>query len=517
MSEDDKSKGSDSSGGSRPPRRRRRRSRRRPGKGGDEGAPREAGKRSRSSGGSRGRGRRRKRPADGDGSAGSPASETTASGEAGSQDPSRKRRRRRRGRGRGRAGASREGAQPRSEGRRSRRRGHEPATSHGEPHEAPRNRAPHTPIPVGGSEVDLGWDDSPGIEPEADELDLEAEGEDDGARYGDDSDAPTPNIVLTADLPSDPPADDPDPVTAEMEEAVEVETDVRNVVGVRFARAAKIYLYDGGESTYRRGETVILEGERGTRVGAVAVGSIRRPHRDPPLRRILRRADPNDQRAALRAEQRARETLLAARDQVRSLGLHIKVFRAEAAQSGRKVRLYFSSEERSDFRSLIRELSRSMRTRIEVRQTGVRDQAKMVGGIGSCGRSLCCSTWLPDFVPVSIKNAKDQGLVLNPSKVSGQCGRLKCCLVYEQEAYAELRKGLPKMGKRVITQSGEGRVVEVDVLKQRVRVSLTSGESMVFGKGEVEPMFPSQKPKKPRRKQQTKSEPEQAPASKNEE
>jgi len=360
----------------------------------------------------------------------------------------------------------------------------------------------------------------PAVSPVSGELedsDLETDNDDERARYGDDSDAPTPDVTLSADLPPDPPADDPDPVSADLEEEEIRDADIHNVVGVRFARAGKIYLYDGGEETYSRGETVVLEGERGVRVGEVAVASVRRPHRDPPLRRVLRRADQNDSRTSARAEERAREALLAARDQVRSLGMQIKVFRAEAAQSGRKVRLYFSSEDRADFRGLVRELSRTARTRIEMRQTGVRDQAKMVGGIGSCGQPLCCSTWLPDFVPVSIKNAKDQGLVLNPSKVSGQCGRLKCCLVYEQEAYAELRKGLPKMGKRVITQSGEGRVVEVDVLKQRVRVSLTSGESAVFGAGEVEPMFPSQKPKKPRRKSRAKSEPEPTPDSQHEE
>jgi len=127
-----------------------------------------------------------------------------------------------------------------------------------------------------------------------------------------------------------------------------------------------------------------------------------------------------------------------------------------------------------------------------MRQTGVRDEAKLVGGIGSCGRELCCTTFLPAFAPVSIKMAKDQGLVLNPAKVAGQCGRLKCCLVYEQSMYAEMRKGLPKMGKRVITERGEGRVVEVDVLRQRLRVTFGQGESEVFPAAAVKAMFPPQ-------------------------
>jgi cell fate regulator YaaT (PSP1 superfamily) len=121
-----------------------------------------------------------------------------------------------------------------------------------------------------------------------------------------------------------------------------------------------------------------------------------------------------------------------------------------------------------------------MHARIEMRQIGARDEAKMVGGIGSCGRELCCSTWLPAFVPVSIKMAKDQGLVLNPSKVSGQCGRLKCCLVYEQDTYKELRKGMPKVGKRVTTPAGDAKVVELDVLRQRVRVWFDEGGSETF-------------------------------------
>ena len=139
----------------------------------------------------------------------------------------------------------------------------------------------------------------------------------------------------------------------------------------------------------------------------------------------------------------------------------------------------------------------------------------MVGGIGSCGQELCCTTWLPAFVPVSIKNAKDQGLVLNPAKVSGQCGRLKCCLVYEQETYAELRKGLPKLGKRVVTEQGEGRVVEVDVLHQRVRVSLVQGDMQVFAAHEVRPMFPSQQPHEAQggpRRADTRQPPYDAPA-----
>ena len=159
---------------------------------------------------------------------------------------------------------------------------------------------------------------------------------------------------------------------------------------------------------------------------------------------------------------------------------------------GAKLNVYYTSDERLDLRDFMRDVgAASNGARIEMRQLGVRDEAKAVGGIGSCGLTLCCTTWLPDFVPVSIKMAKDQGLVLSPTKVSGQCGRLKCCLVYEQAGYAEMRKGLPKLGKRVVAARGEGRVVEVDVLRQRIRVSYGPGDTEVLPASEVKPLFPS--------------------------
>jgi cell fate regulator YaaT (PSP1 superfamily) len=270
---------------------------------------------------------------------------------------------------------------------------------------------------------------------------------------------------------------------------------VRSVVGVKFAAAGKIYSCDAGDASYRRGEQVVVEGERGVRIGTVAIEAVRRASRPSgpgPARRIVRRPNFNDRRTLERNDERGREVLARARDLARAHELPIKVFRAELSLGGKCV-VYFSTEEKVDVaRQLSRELSQELHCRVDLRQTGVRDEAKMVGGIGSCGLELCCTTWLPAFVPVSIKNAKDQGLVLNPSKVSGQCGRLKCCLVYEQETYAALRKGMPKLGKRVLTADGEGRVVEVDVLRQRVRVNLGDGNFQVYPAGEVKPMFPTQ-------------------------
>lgn len=244
----------------------------------------------------------------------------------------------------------------------------------------------------------------------------------------------------------------------------------------------------------RVGDTVIVEGERSTRAGVVVVAPTRKTSRDRSLRRALRLATPADAAAADKDRAAAAELLRIAKDRAAALRLPVKVFRVEwhnAADRHSKVLVYYTTEERVDVREFLRQLSNATPARIELRQLGVRDEAKAVGGIGSCGLSLCCSTWLPDFVPVSIKMAKDQGLVLNPSKVSGQCGRLKCCLVYEQAGYAELRKGLPKLGKRVISARGEGRVVEVDVLRQRIRVSYGPGDAEVLPATEVRPMFPS--------------------------
>jgi cell fate regulator YaaT (PSP1 superfamily) len=288
------------------------------------------------------------------------------------------------------------------------------------------------------------------------------------------------------------------PLTDEDASAVAVSTGERvpvgAPVGVKFTGPGKIYLFDAGDESYRVGDEVVVDTERGPRIGVVAVTPVRRALARGPLRRVLRRPAHTDLRRQEENLVRARDILRTARDTARDIGLSIKVFRAELSLSGNKALIYFSTDDKVDFRGLVRELSTRVHVRVEMRQTGVRDEAKMVGGIGSCGLELCCSTWLPAFVPVSIKNAKDQGLVLNPSKVSGQCGRLKCCLVYEQETYAEMRKGLPKLGKRVITDAGEGRVVEVDVLRQRVRVSLVGGDQQTFAASEVRPMFPSQGP-----------------------
>lgn len=319
--------------------------------------------------------------------------------------------------------------------------------------------------------------------------------------WGTDDGAPVPEVTLAADLPADPPVDDDDPASfAVLDAPAEKLGDVIHVCAVRFVPNGRISWFDAGEQDWRVGERVLVDSERGQRLGWVAVAPARKAlgNRERP-RRIIRIANEGDLRSEHEGEADRAKALRVAKDQAERLRLSLKVFRVEVSGPlGRnaKVLIYYSAvgddRQRYDFREFIRDTTTELGgARLELRQLGVRDEAKAVGGIGSCGLTLCCTTWLPDFVPVSIKMAKDQGLVLSPTKVSGQCGRLKCCLVYEQAAYAELRKGLPKLGKRVVGARGEGRVVEVDVLRQRVRVSYGPGDSEVVPAAEVQPLFPS--------------------------
>jgi len=309
--------------------------------------------------------------------------------------------------------------------------------------------------------------------------------------WGSEDDSPAPPVTLAPDMPVDAPADDPDPVTWPLVDgpAAQLGDDVANVVGVRFVPAGRVSWCDAGESDYQPGERVLVDSDRGQRLAWIATTPQRRTVRDRNLRRVVRRANEMDLRGEREGESERVAALRVAKDVAAALKLPLKVFRVE--KTGGKLNVYYTSDERLDLRDFVQKVGQATNTRLELRQLGVRDEAKVVGGIGSCGLTLCCTTWLPDFVPVSIKMAKDQGLVLSPTKVSGQCGRLKCCLVYEQAGYAELRKGLPKLGKRVISQRGEGRVVEVDVLRQRVRVSYGPGDTEVLPATEVRPMFPS--------------------------
>ena len=274
------------------------------------------------------------------------------------------------------------------------------------------------------------------------------------------------------------------------------------VVGVKLAPTGRTFACDAGKlsETLRVGDLVVIENEDdGATVGTVAVRVTLRAV-TPPVPRVLRVAEARDV-ARLEAERRrAAEALTFARERARARNLPIKMFRVELHAGGARATFYFAAEQRVDFRDLVRDLATHIHARVEMRQVGVRDEAKMVGGIGSCGQELCCSTFLPKFAPVSIKMAKNQNLALNPTKVSGQCGRLKCCLVYEDANYVEAAKRLPRSGKRVTTPEGPGRVGDVDVLRERVRVYFEDQPPKVFPAADVQVLAPppSETPMRPR-------------------
>ena len=201
--------------------------------------------------------------------------------------------------------------------------------------------------------------------------------------------------------------------------------------------------------------------------------------------RVIRKAEARDIARAEQDQKRQQDALSFARQRARALGLPIKLFRTDVGQGSDRATFFFSCEQRVDFRALVRDLATYLHARVEMRQVGVRDESRLTGGIGSCGRELCCSTYLAHFAPVSIKMAKHQRLVLNPTKIAGQCGRLKCCLVYEDDLYVELSKGLPKPGKKVETPEGIGRVDDLDVMGGRVRVSFLERPPMTFAASEV--------------------------------
>ena len=263
----------------------------------------------------------------------------------------------------------------------------------------------------------------------------------------------------------------------------------RRTVGVRFADSGRTLMCDAGNLDLREDEVVLVEDRRMGALAKVSLPSGQRLVRGP-LPRIIRKADADDLARQAANESRATQALAFARERARARGLSIKLFRVDFAPRGERVFFTFASEQRVDFRELVKDLASKYHTRIELRQVGVREEAKLTGGIGSCGRELCCTTFLPRFAPVSIRMAKSQNLALNPAKVSGQCGRLKCCLVYEDATYVELARGLPKVGKQVETPEGTGRVQDLDILRGLVRVHFPDKPPQVFAAGDVRRLGP---------------------------
>jgi cell fate regulator YaaT (PSP1 superfamily) len=235
---------------------------------------------------------------------------------------------------------------------------------------------------------------------------------------------------------------------------------------VQFHTAEKLYDFNSGGLDVKPGDKVIVETERGRSMALVATAPSEIPDELAPesLKAIVRKANYTDLEAAERNKAREKETHAFCQAKIAERNLDMKLVKVEYMFDGSKAIFYFTADGRIDFRDLVKDLAQQFHTRIEMRQIGVRDEAKIVGGHGICGRELCCSSFLRDFAPVSVKMAKEQNLALNPTKISGQCGRLLCCLGYEFETYCELRKGLPKCGKHVKCGAGEGEVIKVNTL-----------------------------------------------------
>ncbi len=246
------------------------------------------------------------------------------------------------------------------------------------------------------------------------------------------------------------------------------------VVDIQFRPGQKVYYFDPAGLSFQPGDHVIIDTARGPEYGYCTGGNhkINLLEVVSPLRPVLRLANAQDERIAAENQARERRAFEVCLDKIRSYKLDMQLVSAECAFDGSKLLFFFTADERVDFRELVKDLASVFHTRIELRQIGVRDKAKMVGGLGICGRPFCCASFLDDFQPVSIKMAKTQNLSLNPTKISGTCGRLMCCLKYEQDAYEDLLKNAPKAESFVDTPEGRGTVVEVELLRQRVRVKM---------------------------------------------
>ncbi len=249
------------------------------------------------------------------------------------------------------------------------------------------------------------------------------------------------------------------------------------VVSVCFRRAGRGYRFDAGGLDVKPGDRVVARTSRGIEIGVVRTGptEMPAPEDDTELRSIVRTATEDDLRKGEENLAREREAMEVAAEQVAEHGLPMKLIEAQITLDRSRIVIHFSAEGRVDFRALVRDLARALHARVELHQVGVRDEAKMRGGLGHCGRLLCCATFLTHFDPVGIKMAKDQDISLNPQKISGACGRLMCCLNFEYAHYREAKQCLPKTGGRVETDRGPGKVTEVNVLRNRVVVALDEG------------------------------------------
>ncbi|HOZ55289.1 MAG TPA: stage 0 sporulation family protein [Clostridia bacterium] len=259
---------------------------------------------------------------------------------------------------------------------------------------------------------------------------------------------------------------------------------MKNIVGVRFKKPGKIYFFDPGELNLEQGTKVIVETAMGNEYGEVAIKKrqIQDERLTTQLKQVIRIATDEDKKMLDKYKAKEQEAYKICEEKIKNHNLQMELKDVEYAYDGSKLMFYFKAEGRIDFRELVKELASIFKTRIELRQIGVRDEVRRIGGNGICGRELCCCSYLGNFETVSIKMAKEQNISLNPSKISGNCGRLMCCLKYEQEVYEEKLERLPNIGAIVKTPDGEGIVENVEILKEQIRVKLRDGEDYFYKK-----------------------------------
>ncbi len=260
------------------------------------------------------------------------------------------------------------------------------------------------------------------------------------------------------------------------------------IIGVKFKGCGKVYYFSPEGKEYTEGQGVVVETARGVEYAKVTVPNSEVAEKElvAPLKPVLRAATEKDEETLRRNEERRAPALKTAAEKIAARNLDMKLVDCEFTFDGSKVIFYFTAEGRVDFRELVKDLSSVFRLRIELRQIGIRDEAKMLGGLGPCGRVCCCASCMQDFKKVSIKMAKNQGLSLNPSKISGLCGRLMCCLAYENDYYAEASKKMPKIGSEVGTPEGTGMVINVNMLKMEVKVRIDKGDATTYRDFKVE-------------------------------
>lgn len=259
------------------------------------------------------------------------------------------------------------------------------------------------------------------------------------------------------------------------------------IVGIRFKSGGKIYDFDSGAFVLEASDKVIVETEKGLGFGTVALPPRpdERPQKEKPLKKVFRKASDKDFAQREKNKQLEAEAHAQCLKYIKQLKLQMNLFSVEATFDARRLTFFFTADGRVDFRQLVKMLVKRFRVRIEMRQVGIRNQAKMCGGLGRCGREFCCSTFMEKFEPVSIRMAKDQGLSLNPTKISGQCGRLMCCLNFENQIYKELRAKFPPMGKTVKTKAYTGKVIRFNFLHQKIALRVEENQEVEVGLDEI--------------------------------